>query len=83
MITKEQAKKLHYGQIVWDTSYRNADGTAGRWRVTGMTKVWKTQPRRFRTPVKHGLYEHWEITPETADRFALKEPMYKKLRKVS
>jgi len=80
MITKKQAEKLRYNQIVYDTSFRNADGTAARWVVKGRTKTWKTQPKRFRVPVKRGLYEYWEITPETSHRFTLKEP--KKLRKL-
>ena len=74
MITKKQALGLQMNQIVYDTEFRNADGTAGRWKVKGKVKTWKTQPERFRVPVKHGLYEYWEITPETSHRFTLEEP---------
>lgn len=40
-----------------------------RWRRSGKTKTWKTRPKEFRIPIKHGLYNNWEITHLNAKEF--------------
>jgi len=56
MITLEEAKALKPGKILYHTSYKNADGTAQRWKVIGKPKTWKTQPERVEISLKYGLY---------------------------
>jgi hypothetical protein len=72
-ITLAQAKKLKNGQTVYTPGFYNADGTAQRWRVSGMPKVFK-DPGRVRVPIKHGMYESWYIDETNLHGFSLKEP---------
>ena len=62
MITIEQAKGLKYGDTLYHTENKNADGTMQRWKVNGQVKVWKRSPERVRVPVKHGLYRYDYVT---------------------
>ena len=62
MITLEQAKSLDYGDVLYHTIHKNADGTPQRWRVSGKPKTWKTRPDEVKVPVKHGLYNNDYIT---------------------
>ncbi len=39
------------------------------WRRNGKTQVWKTQPEKFRVPVKYGMRGYDQITEHSADRF--------------
>lgn len=55
MIRLEDAKELKFGQILYEVTARNADGSPRRWRVNGKVKRWKTQPDRIRVPLKWGL----------------------------
>jgi hypothetical protein len=73
MITLQQAKKLRHGQVILNPALPNADGTPSRWKVTGKIKLWARDPEKFRVPLKHGLYEHWELIPENANEFFLNE----------
>lgn|SRR5574343_857162 len=71
MITKEQALSLHYGQTVHYTGKHPCTITIGprggysqsitECRVSGKCQTWKRDPKRFRIPVKYGLYENGEI----------------------
>lgn len=61
MITKAIALSLRHGQILYDGTYTNADGTPRRVRVNGAVKTWKTRPTHFRVPVKYGLSAHGHI----------------------
>lgn len=72
-ITIAQAKKLKNGQIVYTPGFYNADGSAQRWKVSGMPKTFK-DPDRVKVPIKHGMYEHWHIDETNIQGFALKEP---------
>lgn len=56
MITKEQALSVN---VFHDDRCKN-------WRRNGKTQTWKTEPDRFRVPVKFGLYTYSQITPSTA-----------------
>ena len=74
LITLNQAKKLKHDQVVYTPGFYNADGTAQRWRVSGMPKTWVKSPNKVRVPIKHGLYEHWTIDETNLHLFSLKEP---------
>ena len=56
MITKQQAMNASHGEIFHHVGLKNADGTPTRCCVNGKCKTWKTRPKEFRLPVKHGLY---------------------------
>lgn len=58
MITLEQAKALQYGQTLYSSLHRNADGSPRRWRVNGKVRTWKLDPNRVEVPVRHGLYSY-------------------------
>lgn len=81
MVSVAQAKKLRFGQVLYHTRNRNADGTAQRWRVTGKVKTWKRNPNRVQVPIKHGLYTFDYITEYSCKYLTLKEPKYKKLKR--
>ena len=38
-MTFDEAKNLTYGQILYHTHHRNADGTPQRWRVNGRVRL--------------------------------------------
>jgi hypothetical protein len=62
MITKEEAFKLQYGDILIDQ-----DGK--RWKVNGSVQTWKREANRhrIRVPFKHGLYTYDYITEADFD----------------
>jgi hypothetical protein len=39
------------------------------WRSTGALKTWKTDATRYRLPLKHGMRDYGEITPDNAHLF--------------
>ena len=57
-MTIEQAKQLHYRQIIYYRWSRNADGSLCRWYVNGRVKTWKKTPDKVEVPIKHGLYSY-------------------------
>lgn len=65
MITLDQVKNLHYGQILHHVSEKNSDGTPMRFKVVGNVKTWKRDTNRIRVPLKRGLYETGELTNGT------------------
>ena len=71
MITLEQAKSLKFGDILYSTLHKNADGTPQRWRVNGVVKVWKTRPDEVKVPVKRGLYSYDYLTHNDLDIVSL------------
>lgn len=77
-ITLAQAKKLKNNQVVYTPGFYNADGTAQRWKVSGMPKTWVKSPEKVQVPIKHGMYEHMYITEENLYGFTLKEPKKEK-----
>lgn len=74
MITKEQAMSLEHYSILYHVGLKNKDGTAIRVRVNGQCKTWKTRPKEFRLPVKHGLYGYYAITHRNAHEWLLYDP---------
>jgi hypothetical protein len=58
-MTFDDAKKLNYGDIIYHVSWTNADGSARRYKVNGVVKLWKSKKNalRIQVPLKHGLYE--------------------------
>ena len=54
-LTLERAKKLQYGDIVFETENNK------KWRITGKVKLWKKDTNRIRIPVKYGLYTYGHI----------------------
>ena len=81
MITKAQAKALHYGETLHYTGRRDCTRTVGprggvresvtNVRVSGQCKEWKRSPERFRVPVKYGLYESSAIDETNASDWHL------------
>ena len=71
MITIEQVKSLHYGQILHHVSQKNFDGSPLRVRVNGKPQFWKTRPAAFRVPVKYGLYQYAQVTECEAEYWTL------------
>lgn len=51
MITLDEAKALKPGDILIDNNNK-------RWKVNGQVKLWKTDPKRIKVPLKHGLYTY-------------------------
>ena len=66
MITKEKALKLRHGDTIYELGEANAIGTPKRWSVNGAIKLWKTRPKEFKVPIKHGLRTHDYLTHENA-----------------
>lgn len=64
---------LHQGQIVWHKTHKNADGTAGRVRITSI-KRWKTRPDDYLIGWKHGMYEYGTISPRNEAEWTTIEP---------
>lgn len=61
--TREDALHAH---TVHANGLFNADGTCMRYRRNGQTKTWQTRPGDYRMPVKHGMRDYAQITPDNA-----------------
>ena len=72
MITITQAKKLGYKDEIYHTTLRDSKGHSVRARVNGKIQLWKTRPTEFRLPMKHGLYDTFQLTQDNADQWSLK-----------
>ena len=68
-MTLNAAKLLIYGQVIFHRTFKNADGTPQRWRVTGRVKKWKKSPDRVSVPIKSGLYLYGHVTENNLDSF--------------
>jgi len=77
-MTLEQAKNLKYGQILYHSIHRNADGTPQRWRVNGRVKTWKRDSSKVEVPVKHGLKSFDYVTEKNLELLHLTEGMAKR-----
>ena len=66
MITKDVCARLTWRQEVYMCSFRDR---VVKVRVNGALKTWKTEPERFRLPVKYGLRECGAIDQDNCDRF--------------
>lgn len=71
MVTKEQAIIAPHGATFEHESLKNKDGSPIRCRKTGKCKTWKTRPKEFRLPVKHGMYHSFHITHVNAHEWSL------------
>jgi hypothetical protein len=70
-MTKDQAINTNH-ELIHYTGRHQCSVTIGprggrtenitRCQPSGRCQTWKRDPGRFRLPVKHGLYEHGEIT---------------------
>lgn len=77
MITRYQAIQMGstWGQTtLYHVTLRNADGSATRARVNGKCKVWKTRPKDFQLPMKHGLKVCFYLTPRNAHEWMIEDP---------
>jgi len=61
-LTFDKAKQLRRGDVLYQTKYKNADGTPRRWKVNGAVQLWVKDPSRIRVPLKHGLRGYDAIT---------------------
>lgn len=74
LVSFVQARRLHYGDELYHKYLKNADGSAQRWRVTGMPKTWKTRPGEIRVPLKRGMSEYGVLDQYNLNDFTLREP---------
>ena len=72
-MTIEQAKNLTFGQLIYDSTVQNADGTPARYKVNGKVKTWKRDLNRIQVPLKRGLYEYDYLTENNIEYFHLTE----------
>lgn len=70
-MTRSQAVTLTVGTIIHQNTGKNADGTCIRWRVNGQVKEWVRDPKRFRIPIKHGMYDFGYLEEINLDKFHL------------
>ena len=61
MITKEIAKSLVSGTILYHLYKLDSKGQSIKCRANGKCKTWKRMPLSFRLPVKYGLRECFYI----------------------
>lgn len=73
-LTLKEAKNLKRDQVLYHRTYRNSDGTAQRWRVSGKPHTWKRDPKRVSVPVKHGLYDHDHLDEHSLHLVSRKDP---------
>lgn len=78
MITRDQALALRHGEEIHENGCKQTVGPRGgikeyilRYRVSGQCQTWVREPKRFRFPVKYGLYGNGEVTETTAPYFHL------------
>ena len=71
MITIDQAKLLKHGDIIHHVSEKNADGTPLRARPNGRIRLWKTRPKHFSLPMKHGFKLCFRLTHYNAANWEL------------
>lgn len=75
-ITLEQAKLLDYGDMLYSTTARNADGSACRVRVQGKAKTWKRTPDRVEVTAKYGLRGYIHIHADHLGGWSLTDGSY-------
>lgn len=78
-LTLKQAKKLQVGDMLYDRTFKNADGTAQRFKIIGKPKIWKRNPEKVELSLKRGLYEYHKIDQSKLRFLSLKEPERVKL----
>lgn len=76
-ITKQQA--LTADTFHWGNCSRTIGKRGGKTessytaRRNGRTQTWKRDPNRWRVPIKRGLYEYGDITPDRAHEWHVPE----------
>ena len=70
-MTKEEAKKLKRGQIVFHNIKKNVDGTPQRWRVTRENTPLSGVYAEVRVNIRRGIREHDEIDGLTFKNYNL------------
>jgi hypothetical protein len=60
LLTPELAKELKPGDML-HYPRRPTDGCE-RWKVNGQVQLWKRNSKRFRVPLKHGLYSFDQLS---------------------
>jgi len=73
-LTVKQAKELRHGDVLYHRTYRNSDGTAQRWRVSGKPHTWKRDPKRVEVPVKHGMYDNDRLDEHSVHLVSKRDP---------
>ena len=81
MVTLKDAKNLSYGQIIYHKKFKNADGTAMRFKVNGKVKTWKRSTKKVKVPLKRGMYEFGYMDEDNLSEFTKREPKRKKVKK--
>jgi len=72
MVTLKQVKKLGYRDELYHKDLKDSQGHSMRARVNGKIQLWKTRPTEFRLPMKHGMYDTFQLTHLNADQWTLK-----------
>ena len=70
-LTLARAKKLNYGDIIYEKGKYNTDGTHRRCRVSGKVKTWKRNKNRVKIPIKHGLDSYGYVTEDNINLFLI------------
>jgi hypothetical protein len=71
MVTLAQVKKLGYSDELYHKDLKDSKGHSVRARVNGKIQLWKTRPTEFRLPMKHGMYDTFQLTELNADQWTL------------
>lgn len=74
VLTLAHAKVLTRGTVLYHITARNADRSALRARVNGLPQTWKRSPERVRVPMKHGLYNTFQLTERDLGEWLLTDP---------
>ncbi len=78
-VTREVA--LYHQGTFHHVHLKNADDTPVRCRANGVCKTWKTRPKDYRLPVKHGLRECFYITPVNNMDWEVTEEDWERVRR--
>lgn len=73
-MTKIDAMNARRGQYLYHANQTDSTGAPVRVRVNGVCKTWKGNDN-FRLPVKHGLYNFFDITPTNAHQWTMIAPV--------
>jgi hypothetical protein len=71
MVTLAQVKKLGYRDELYHKDLKDSKGHSVRARVNGKIQLWKTRPTEFRLPMKHGMYDTFQLTELNVDQWTL------------
>ena len=77
-ISLSQAKKLRYGNHIYNKRSYYSNGCRRVVKVNGAPKTWKKNPHRVQIPYKYGMYEYGYITESDLDDWSIKDKCYKR-----